>query len=322
MFNGILFDSIKYSPIVKSKQCELHALRRAPRSDQLALLPLIDLVAPSKQSETRTPQAFVYKNIIAIPKRLGNFSRVVLDSSEIDLDLRVNNGEHPLLFAAETLQENGTSVIPVIGLARDPSHIAAAKDINEAQEKPVICVRIENYDLQTPTQASARIKALLAKDFREQSVIILYDQRSVVVQNAMSVGNAISAIDRQISNLNPVATIIAGCGFPTKLSDVVTTHSEGYISRIELDIWAHVIANLPGTRKLIFGDYTIVTPDYVELDWKVISRTIGPKIIYTLDKTWFVVRGGPFRIYGRNQYRHLAEQVMLLPDFTHASDLY
>lgn len=322
MTNGVSLDTIKYSPIVRSKQSELLALERMPIDDKAALLPLIDLAAPSKANETKSPEEFVSRNILSLQERLKDFAAIILDSSEIELDLRLANDTHPLLFAGERLKGNDTIVIPVVSLARDADHIKAAIDINAEQVNPIVCVRIEDYDLRTPTRTSKNIKTLITQKFHNNRIIVLYDQRSTVNRDAERMANAIIAIDENIRDIDPIARIVAGCGLPSKISDVVKTHSEDYVPRNEVAMWRHTIEHTPPAGKMIFGDYTIVTPDSVELDWRIISRTIGPKIIYALDTHWFIVRGGPFRLYGWDQYRDLARKVIQLPDFPSGSEMY
>ena len=103
---------------------------------------------------------------------------------------------------------------------------------------------------------------------------------------------------------------------PDQLSMAVSTNNQTYLKRIEQDIFYAVAAYKMGTP-IWFADYTILPPSVVELDWRLIRKVMTPKALYTLEDSWFVVRGSAFSSHpdGYNQYYSIAEEIVALDEY-------
>ena len=64
-----------------------------------------------------------------------------------------------------------------------------------------------------------------------------------------------------------------------------------------------------------FADYTIVPPQFSEMDTRTIAKHLGPNVKYTLEGRWFVSRGKSFQKVGSDQYFDIAKNVVALPEF-------
>ena len=306
-----------YVPIVKSKQSEMLGLHHLESPIKQRIFPLVDLAAPSKEKDKADAIKYVERNVKGLSRYLNGFSNVMLDSSEMDTGIRVAKGHHPLHEAASLLQEAGIRVIPVVGLSRDESHFDAAKSIAKKNGEKIVSVRLDDYDLDTPSESAIRLIKLMQGTLRDFQIYLLYDFRDVFGKDSAALASRAAAITAKLNDIQPIATIVAGCGIPERMAQAVPSRSAGYIPRDEIEIWLQYQKTVTSGHPIIPGDYTTVTPDHAELDWRIIRKTAGPKIVYTLEDQWFVIRGGAFESHplGHAQYFELAKSVTRLPEY-------
>jgi hypothetical protein len=83
---------------------------------------------------------------------------------------------------------------------------------------------------------------------------------------------------------------------------------------IKSDTLYKIIKELPGHNKLIFGDYTIVSPDYAEptISMNIIQNVMSPKVIYTYKDNYYILRGNAFKSskHGFDQYFIIAQDII------------
>lgn len=306
-----------YSPFLKSKQSEGLALQRLEDDVREATFPLIDLAAPTTKAQKKDPPAHVVKTIRNLARYVSAFARVMIDSSEMDADLRTPDGVHPLLAAVGELGKKGIDVVPITGLARDQNHVQAVSDAIQLMDGSTVGIRIDPYDLETPTLTAKLFTDLVAERFENCKIILIYDLRTVYGADISTLKSRVLALDEKLPHNHEEMTIVSGSGLPERMAEAVPTKSSDYIQRVERKLWDAIRKGVGGGRTMTFGDYATVTPDYVELDFALIYKQIGPKIIYALDEDWFVIRGGSFERHpdGRDQYYFLAEEITKLEDF-------
>lgn len=307
--------SAKYYPILKTKRGELLALRHLPADVKAIVTPILDLVAPSTEAQKQNSAAFVARNVGTLSANLDGFASVLLDSSEIDATLRLPENRHPLVAAFEQIAGKGISVVPVSGLSRDKAHWQASIHIASKQDLNTICLRLDPYDLEVPSDTVEGVAQLKRGALAKVEILLLYDLRGVHGKDPLRLASQVSALDQKLSPYVASTSIVASCGLPEKMSEVVSARSASYIRRIELDVWTQLRTISARGNKFLLGDYTTVTPEHVELDWRLIFKMIGPKIIYALKEEWFVTRGGSFEKSGRDQYYDLARQATKLADY-------
>src|SRR5690606_33035835 len=110
--------------------------------------------------------------------------------------------------------------------------------------------------------------------------------------------------------------VVGGYGFPDQLSTAISTKTQDYLRRIEQDVFFDVSAH-DVAAPLWFGDYTTLSPSVVELDWRLVRRVMSPKALYTLEDSWFVVRGASFTSHpdGYAQYYSIADEIVALDEY-------
>lgn len=304
-----------YCPILKSKRSEVNAIKHLHSDVKAYCTPIIDLAAASTDDQKKNPEQFVARNISAMSSVFSGFGRIYLDSSEIDADLRLPDMTHPMRCAYEKVKDSVGEVIPVSGLYRDGAHWAETLHIATEEGHNTICLRLDRYDLDVPSDTRDAVIELVNDRLSELKIEVLYDLRSVAGRNVPVLAGEVLTVQQLLFPYIGGQAIVAGCGLPEKLADHVSARSSGYVPRVERALWESLRREPIWTQPLAFSDYATVTPDYVEMDWRLIYKMIGPKIIYALSDQWFVIRGGSFEKLGYEQYYELAREVVKLPDF-------
>lgn len=305
-----------YTPIIRNRQSEVLAIQALTPEAKTCCTPLLDLAAPTKKGDQALAQAYTERNIRRMAKALKGFEHVLVDSSELDPALRVHGNKHPLVEAARAIVAAGCLPIPVTGLHRDESHMKAALKIRSITEnnRP-ICFRLDATDVGTASSSYKQLLSLLSGNSIDSTdAILLIDLQSVYGKDVESLTAQVSRFMSQVLKSQWAALIVAGYGIPDQLPEAIAVREQGYIPRVEQDVYQRV-ARAHSIENLWLGDYTTLSPMHVELDWRLISKTMSPKAIYALTDTWFVVRGGPFSSHGYGQYHDLAAGIVALDEF-------
>ena len=306
-----------YTPIIRNRPSEVRAIQELATEVKAHCTPLLDLAAPSKKSDKVSAQGYVERNIRRMVKALKGFEHVLVDSSELDPALRIKGSKHPLIEAASAVVEAGCSPVPVTGLHRDESHAKAALKIKSSPGSGLICFRLDATDISTASLSYKQLQGLLAdSSLNPTDVILLLDLQSVYGGQVDSLVTLVARFIAQIMKSQWAGLIVAGYGVPDRLTDAIAVRAQGYIQRVERSVYLGV-KKAHSIDKLWFGDYTTLSPTHVELDWKLMSKVMGPKAIYTLTESWFVVRGAPFsgHVDGYGQYHNLAAEIRALEEF-------
>ena len=306
-----------YTPIIRNRQSEVRAIQELAAEIKTHCTPLLDLAAPSKKSDKASAQGYVERNIHKMVKALKGFEHVLVDSSELDPALRINGNKHPLTEAARAVVEAGCSPVPVTGLHRDVGHTKAALKIRNSSGSGQICFRLDATDIATASVSYNQLqKSLSDSSLNSTDVILLMDLQSVYGEQVDSLVAQVSRFIAQTMKVQWAGLIVAGYGIPDRLTDAVAVRAQGYIPRVERSVYLRV-KKTRSIDKLWFGDYTTLSPAHVELDWKLMSKVMGPKAVYALTESWFVVRGAPFSSHadGYGQYHDLAAEIGALEEF-------
>lgn len=306
-----------YTPIIRNRQSEVLAIQELSAEVKARCIPLLDLASPSKQSDKASAQGYVERNIRRMIKALKGFEHILVDSSELDPALRINGSKHPLIEAARAIVEAGCSPVPVTGLHRDESHTKAALKIKSSTGSGLICFRLDATDIATASLSYKQLQESLSdSSLNSTDVILLMDLQSVYGEQVDSLVAQVSRFIAQIMKSQWAGLIVAGYGIPDRLTDAVAVRAQGYIPRVERSVYLGV-KKAHSIDKLWFGDYTTLSPTHVELDWKLMSKVMGPKAVYALTESWFVVRGAPFSSHadGYGQYHDLAAEIGALEEF-------
>jgi len=280
-------------------------------------MPVLDVAAPTKSADRAAGQKYVAGNIARTEKVAAGFSAVFIDSSELEPAFRLPGGVHPLSAAAAAIVKAGARPIPVTGLHRDAAHNEAALKVRKNQARKQICFRLDATDVSTATLTHKGILSFLeAQDIDTVQAYLLLDLQCLYGQDQNSVVNLVTRLCKLIQQNKWAGTIVGGYGMPDQLSNAVSPNDQAYLPRVEQDVFyslVHSKLEIP----IWFGDYTVLSPAVVELDWRLIRKVMSPRALYTLDDSWFVVRGGAFSSHkdGYAQYFAIADEIVALEEF-------
>lgn len=88
-----------------------------------------------------------------------------------------------------------------------------------------------------------------------------------------------------LSCFNSCIIYLISGAFPSQLGDYVGTDNSEYIPRHDWQFWTQAIRR-SNLKHLLFGDYTTIPYEFREIPFQG-----APKIKYTLDNQWFVIKG-------------------------------
>lgn len=306
-----------YSPILRNRQSEMLALKYLSEETRKHVMPIFDVAAPTKAADQATGQKYVERNIRRTEKLAARFSAVFIDSSELDPVFRLAGGVHPMIAAAAAVVEAGSKPIPVTGLHRDPAHHEAVFAISNEQQQKNLCIRLDITDIGTATLTYKGIQNLLSsKSVASSLVYLLLDLQCLHGLEKEPVVKQVTRLFRLLGEDKWAGIIVGGYGMPDQLSKAVSTNDQGYLKRIEQDIF-YDVASYVMEAPIWFADYTVLPPSVVELDWRLVRKVMTPKALYTLEDSWFVVRGGAFSHHpdGYGQYHTIAEEIVALDEY-------
>lgn len=306
-----------YSPILRNRQSELLAIKHLSKSIRRHMMPLLDLAAPTKNSDAATGVTYVERNIARTEKYVTNFSAVFVDSSELESAFRLRHGLHPMRALASAITRAGCRPIPVTGLYRDAAHNAETLAIANAHAERNLCIRLDATDVSTATLTLKRIRDLLSSlSFQPELTYLLLDMQCLFGQEQDAVSKHVLRLFKLLEAHTWAGIIVGGYGIPDQISTAVAAKEQGYLRRIEQDVFRDAAAYEMTTPRW-FADYTILPPSVVELDWRLIRKVMSPKALYTLEDLWFVVRGGAFSSHPDEyaQYFSIADEIVALDEY-------
>jgi len=280
-------------------------------------MPVFDIAAPTKSSDKITGVKYVERNLKRTEKIAEKFSAIFVDSSELGSTFRITNKTHPLVGAANSIASAGTLPIPVTGLHRDTEHQKAVSSILRRNKKELLCIRLDFTDIGTATLTFKGIQEYLSeKSIKSSNVYLLLDLQCLFGLDKNVVLKMIFRLFELLRKKKWAGIILGGYGIPDQLSSAVSTNDQLYLTRIEQEIFFDIVEFQLGSE-IWFSDYTTLSPTVVELDWRLIQKVMAPKALYTLEDSWFVVRGGAFSRHpdGYDQYYSIAEQIVALDEY-------
>jgi hypothetical protein len=280
--------------------------------------PILDIAAPSKGQDVATGLAYVERNLKRTEKAATGFVAVFVDSSELDPAFRLSGNVHPLVGGSMSVMNAGATPIPVSGLHRDPAHHQAALSIANDLEEGRICLRLDATDVSTASLTAKRIKLLLSDlGVTPARVHLLLDLQCLYGQNPAPIAKQVSRFLNMFEGEPWSGILVGGYGVPDQLSTAVPTKAQAYLPRVEQQVF-FALEELNFESPVWFADYTVLPPSVVELDWKLIRKVMCPKALYTLEDSWFIVRGGAFSSHPDeyDQYFKIAAEIVALAEFS------
>jgi hypothetical protein len=304
------FDYRHYVPCLRWKQGEYQAVSVLSDTIKNVFTPIIE--APGKGYDFAAK-----KEKKTIDELLAPFARRILNNwgkqpCMVDLPLikdaeRMVNGIHPIHFVFHELRMLGCQAVPVINLIRDAEYQQEIKEVL-AKDKNGACLRVTIGQAAKSTfkaEVDSLLSTLEIQSVGCDFILDLGSPNFVPIEGFVKI---IKNIVTKLPYLNNWRTFtILGTSFPESMGGI--KKGGEVISRYEWQLYKVLINNfrMASLRLPSFGDYAIIHPKDLELDWRVVKSSAT--IRYTIDDCWYIVKGENIRDYGHEQYHELSRNV-------------
>lgn len=303
---------MKYVPFLKMKQNEIIGFRHLSNGRRKHVIPLFDVPRKNDIDEDEF-KSQVRKGLryITLAHQRFHFP-FYLDVFDIP-DTIFPDGKHIYEYTLEQFKD--FNVFPVVGLDRHEDHISAAQNfINTNHNHKYFAIRLTDEDIVSYMLTKNNIDEMLSEIIDDcDSCDLIVDLRLIFYDE---IDDKFEKIDKVLQGLLKSYffrnIIISSSTIPPQISELVDVASSESYQRNEWILWQKLIkSGKEYCQKLIYGDYTVVTPEFTEteMDPRLISARQTPRIYYTLPDTFFVTRGKALRTSGYDQYYDLAKEV-------------
>jgi Beta protein len=308
---------IKYVPFLKLKGNEIMAVKELDADLRQTLTPFFDFPYMKERTEESFKKT-ARRMFRSINRHLKDIPYFYLDNYDVNSSLTVdgNNSYAYLLSIFEDL-----SVVPVISIDRSDDHMQAvceAKDSGDLKSN-LIALRFVAEYFESFDVVAGDIEGRLGDTFRRfDNVDLILDCRVCLNQNLDSLTSSIKLFIQNFIDVYSVNKIIVtGSSISASIGDILETHHEVELHRVELDVFDGVYDEIGNNFNVVLGDYGIVSPNYsdISIPPEAMLNVLAPKIIYTFDRQHYIIRGGAIRTHERGflQYNDLAAKIITKP---------
>lgn len=297
-----------YVPIVKGKSNDLNAIADTSVGARELIKPLIELseIKPD-ESIDEALGAFVDRVVRMAPR-----GKAFVDLYALTPSATTAGGGNATIAGFAMLAQAGRRFTPVYGFALNdsiwPQLSVLAKQVGRG-----FCFRIDGDDLDDKSDETwgQIIERTADLGIRPQEIDILIDLRFIGERDLDELQDLIlDFLLLKPGSFSPRAFIVAGSSALKQVGGL-PINGTAQIARIELRLWARLQAELAGTTTLIFGDYGVVNPDFVQSGP---NPYMNGKIRYTMADVIHYFRGSQLREPPKYlQFHALARRVVASP---------
>lgn len=307
---------IKYVPFLKLKQNEIQSVGVLDGGVRDQIAPMYDIPRTQKVMD----EAEVVDRLRIADNELGSALEKGINYNffvdNFDVDDSVDLGGVPQYRAILTTLSN-YRVMPVLAFDRHPDHNVAALDFVKSRPGVDVGIRLQMIDIESYTLTKSNLQALWADlaVAKPENVILLIDLRIIEdpVDSKKKVERFVASFQ---SDFPGTKVVISGSVVPASIAGLLPTNSKAHIPREEYKLW-RALNSTPAFKELLFGDYGVVSPEYsdFEMEPEYISSRAAPKVFYTYEDKFFIVRGRRFKTHKYRQYFDISDLIVDEPFF-------
>ena len=204
---------------------------------------------------------------------------------------RMDDGSHVFDYIFEGLRSHHAHAVPAVSLTSDSDTVvAAARAIGRDGRGAGIRVRLENLMTKEPEKEVAKLANNLSLPLEEADLII--DLRAPNFEPYQAFTKALIAALNHLGDLSVFRNLVmVSTAIPKSFGGIAKGIDK--IPRHDWLFYKALLAALPnGMRHPVYGDYTVVHPEFTFMDMRVIKP--AGKIVYTTAETWATCKGGAF----------------------------
>jgi hypothetical protein len=304
-------------PFLKAEAGEADAMKRLNLDIRHGITPFFDVPRLTKKETLDQKLEKASKYII---QAMGPIQVLFVDTFDIPLQERCNNGEHPVTVLHNTLISNNLSPVPVYGFDRDEDYLKAILNLPHFQSVG-LCLRLDDQDISIPESLPREVLNFCSKiNLPPDKLDIIIDHRSVIAKKEdVLLDQSVEAIYALYNDCRYRSITLAGSNYPNDVTPI-PVDSIGYLPRKEYKLWKDVSSILGKRVAIRFGDYGVLHPDFTDRES---FAHINAKIRYTIEDSWMIARGHSLREPPKSgQYFELAEKVRMSPHYCGPSFSY
>jgi hypothetical protein len=298
-----------YVPAVRWRQGEYQALFRLTAAVKDRVMPLITIPPVEFDFELWQPKKSVHEHVHPFVARFtAKWGKrpawIALDKTIADG--RMNGNVHPFDYLFDGLRPNGNIAIPALPLEVDSDTIdAAARAAAADGQGAAVLLRLEDLMSGNPRKAIVSFASGFGIGLHELDVIV--DLRARNFEPYKVFATALTAAMKRLGNLYEVRNfVLLGTAIPDSFAEIAKGSDE--IPRHDWLFFKELMTAMPaGMRRPIYGDHTIVHPEFKALDMRKVKA--AGKIVYTTPETWATRKGGAFRDNPAQMHAHCDEVV-------------
>ena len=293
-----------YVPVLGWRQSEYQALLQLNTSVKskivpLILIPKIGLKSDTKQ-EIKTVDQHVRPFIKQYNIKWGVQPAWVTLHDKITMG-RMDDGSHVLDYIFDGLRPYNSHVAPAVAISSDSDTIAAAsRAINQDKYGAAIIVRIEDLMTDHLINKVTNLSNNFLLPLNQIDLII--DLRAPNFKPYHTFSRALINAMNRLGDLSLFRNLVIVSTAIFKNSRNIAKGIDE-IPRHDWLFYKTLLATLPnGTRYPVYGDYTVVHPEFTFMDMRMIKP--AGKIVYTTEESWVTCKGGAFRDNPRQMHDH------------------
>ncbi len=303
-----------YVPALRWRQGEYQALWRLSPAVKDQVMPLITIPPVEFDFELWQPKKSIHEHVHPFLARFDakwgkRPAWIALDPTVAEGQM--DDGSHVFNYVLDGLRPNGGTAIPALPLEVDTDTMnAAARATSADSQGAAVLLRLEDLMAGNPRKAIVNFAASLGIGLDELDVIV--DLRARNFEPYKIFATALTAALKRLGNLYEVRNLVLlGTAIPESFAELAKGSDE--IPRHDWLFFKELILAMPsGMRRPIYGDHTIVHPEFTAMDMRKIKA--AGKIVYTTPTTWATRKGGAFRDNPSQMHSH-CEQIIKDPAF-------
>jgi hypothetical protein len=307
-----------YVPALRWRQGEYQALAKLSPAVKEKIVPYITIPEVEFDFELWQPKKTVQEHVHPFAARFnakwGCRPAWIGVHPSISTQLMAD-GRDIFTYIFDALRAFQATAIPAVPLDLPSALVApVAKIVALHQHGLSIAIRLENL-----MQPNARVRiealaALLGVSLGEVDLVVDLGAPNFEPYNAFA-GALIAALNR-LGDLHAFRNlVIIGTAIPQTFKDVARGADQ--LPRHDWLFYQQLLGRMPaGMRRPIYGDYTIVHPDFTAIDMRKVKS--AGKLVYTTAKVWEVRKGVAFRDYPEQMHDH-CESILASGKFSGAT---
>lgn len=305
----MILTSDMYVPSLRWRQGEYQALARLTDDVKNRIMPYVTIPEVEFDFELWQPKKTVQEHVHPFAARFnakwGQRPAWVGVHPSIS-DKPMADGRDIFTYVFEALRAFRANAIPAVPLDASPSMTASVAAIVATDGLgSAIAVRLEDL---MKHNARTRIEALAATfglPLDEMDLIV--DLGAPNFEPYAAFAGALIAAIQKLGDLHAFRNfVIIGTAIPETFKDVAKGADQ--LPRHDWLFYKALLGKMPGNmRQPIYGDYTIVHPEFTPVDMRLIKA--AGKLVYATETAWEVRKGGAFRDNPEQMHSHCASIV-------------